>query len=80
LNRELRKLFVLKREEVLGSWRRLHNEKLHDFYAAPNFIRVKPRNIWTGHVAHNGRDEKFLKILRGKPETKRSLGRPGRRW
>jgi hypothetical protein len=51
-NRALRRLFGPKREEVAGSWRRLHNEELHDLYTSQNIIRVikSRRTVWTGHV------------------------------
>jgi hypothetical protein len=49
----LRKIFGPKREEVAGSWRRLHNEELHNLYASPNITRViKSRRMrWEGHIA-----------------------------
>jgi hypothetical protein len=52
-NRELRKIFGPKREEVAGGWRRLHNEELHNLYASPNIIRViKSRRMrWVGYIA-----------------------------
>jgi hypothetical protein len=53
-NRVLRKIFGLKRDEVTGVWRILHNEELHDFYSSPSFVRVIKSIImkWAGHVAH----------------------------
>jgi hypothetical protein len=55
-NRVLRRIFGPRREEVAGSWRRLHNEELRNLYASPNIIRViKPRRMTlTGHVARMG--------------------------
>jgi hypothetical protein len=52
-NRVLRRIFGPKREEVSGSWRRLHNEELHNLYASPNIIRaIKSRRMkWVGHLA-----------------------------
>jgi len=52
----LRRIFVPKREEVVGDWRRLHNEELHNLYASPNIIRVirLRRMRWAGHVAYMG--------------------------
>jgi hypothetical protein len=52
-NRVLRRIFGPKRDEVMGEWRRLHNEELDDLYSSPNIIRViKSRRMrWTGHVA-----------------------------
>jgi hypothetical protein len=39
-NRVLRRIFVPKREEVVGNWRRLHNEEFHNLYTSPNIVRV----------------------------------------
>jgi hypothetical protein len=52
-NRVLRRIFGLKRNEVMGGWRKLHNEKLHNLYSSPNIIRmIKSRRLrWTGHEA-----------------------------
>jgi len=49
----LRRILGPKREEVVGGWRRLHNEELHNLYASPNMIRVikSKRMRWLGHVA-----------------------------
>jgi hypothetical protein len=69
---------------VTGEWRKLHNEELHNLYSSPDIIRqVKSRRMrWAGHVACIGdeRKRKVYKVLVGKPEGKRQLGRPGRRW
>jgi hypothetical protein len=76
------RIFVTKRDEVTGVWRKLHNEELHDLYASPTIVRViKSRRMrWAGHVApmEEGRD--VYRGLVGKPEGKRPLGRPRRRW
>jgi hypothetical protein len=66
----------------MGEWRKLHSEELHDFYSSPDIIRqVKSRRMrWAGHVACMGEDKKVYKVLVGKPEGKRPLGRPRRRW
>jgi hypothetical protein len=47
------RVFEPKMEEVVGGWRRLHNEELHNFYNSTNIIRVfKSGNMkWEGHVA-----------------------------
>jgi hypothetical protein len=60
----------------------LHSEKLHNFYSSPNIIRqIKSRTMrWAGHVAHKGEETEVNKILVGKPEGKRPLGRPRQRW
>jgi hypothetical protein len=81
-NRVLRTIFVPTRDEVKGEWMKLHIEELHNLYSSPDIIRqVKSRRMrWAGHVARMGEDRKVYKILLGKPEGKRPLGRPRRRW
>ena len=81
-NRVLRKVFGPKRDEVTGEWRKLHNEELSDLYALPNIVRVvKSRRMrWAGHVARMGDGRGVHRVLVGKPEGKRPLGRPRRRW
>ena len=63
-------------------WRKLHNEELSDLYSLPNIVRVvKSRRMrWAGHVARMGEGEGVYRVLVGKPEGKRLLGRPRRRW
>ena len=55
-NMVLRRIFRLRRDEVTGEWRRLHNEELNDLYLSPNIVRViKSRRMrWAGHVARMG--------------------------
>jgi hypothetical protein len=67
---------------VTGYWRRLHNEELHNLYSSPNIIRmIKSRRMrWAGHVARMGETRNAYRILVGKPEGKRPLGRPRRMW
>jgi hypothetical protein len=81
-NRILRRIFGPKRDEVTGEWRKLHNEELHNLYSSPDIIRkVKSRRMrWVGHVARMGEKRKVYKVLVGKPEGRRLLGRPRRRW
>ena len=81
-NRVLRRLFGPKRDEVTGEWRKLHNEELNDLYSLPNNVRaVKLRRMrWAGHVACMGEDRVVHRVLVGRPEGKRPLGRPRRRW
>jgi hypothetical protein len=80
-NRVLRRIFGPKREED-GSWRKLHNDELHDLYSSPNIVRViKSRRMrWAGHVARMGEGRNAYRVLVGRPEGKRPLGRPRRRW
>jgi hypothetical protein len=80
-NMVLRRMFGPRRDEVKGEWRRLHNEKLNDLYSSPNIVRViKSRRMrWAGHVAHMGEERGVYRVLVGKPERKRPLGRPRRR-
>jgi len=65
-----------------GEWRRLHNEELNDLYSSPNIVRViKSRRMrWAGHVARMGEERGVYRALVEKPEGKRLLGRPRRRW
>jgi hypothetical protein len=80
-NRVQRRMFGPKRDEVTGKWRRLHNKKLYALYL-PNIIRViKSRRLrWAGHVARMGERRGAYRALVGKPEGRRPLGRPRRRW
>jgi len=80
--RVLRKVFGPKRDEVIGEWRKLHNEELTDLYSLPNIVRVvKSRRMrWAGHVARMGEGKGVHRVLVGKPEGKRPLGRLRRRW
>jgi hypothetical protein len=79
-NTVLKRIFGPKRDEVAGGCRKLHNE-LHNLYPSPNIIRaIKLRRMrWTWHVARREM-ENDCNILDGKPEGKRLLGRPRRRW
>jgi len=81
-NGVLRRVFGPKRDEVTGEWRKLHNEELSDLYSLPNIVRVvKSRRMrWAGHVARMGQGRVVYRVLVGKPEGKRPLGRPRRRW
>jgi hypothetical protein len=80
-NRELRRIFGPKREGD-GSWRKLHNDEFHSLYSSPNIVRViKSRRMrWARHVARMGEGRGAYRVLVGRPEGKRPLGRPRRRW
>ena len=81
-NMVLRRIFGPRRDEVMGEWRRLHNEELNDLYCSPNIVRViKLRRMrWAGHVARMGEEREVYKVLVGKRVGKRPLGRPRCRW
>jgi hypothetical protein len=81
-NRVLRRIFGRKRDEATGELRRLHKEELNDLYSSPNIMRViKSRRMrWVGHVARMGEKTGAYRILVGRPEGRRPLGRPRRRW
>jgi hypothetical protein len=76
-NKVLRRIFGRKRNEVAGEWRKLHNEALRDLYSSPSIIRItKSRRIrWAGHVVRMGEKRNAYRLLAGKPEAKRPLGR-----
>jgi hypothetical protein len=81
-NRVLRRIFGPNRDEVTGEWRKLRNEELRDLYSSPSIIRIiKSRKIsWAAHVARMGEKRNAYRLLVGKPEGKRPLGRPRHRW
>jgi len=81
-NMVLRRIFGPRKDEVMGEWRRLHNEELNDLYSSPNIVRVIKSRImrWTGHVVCMGEEKGVYRVLVGKPEGNRPLGRPRRRW
>jgi hypothetical protein len=80
-NRVLRRIFGPKREED-GSRRKLHNDELDNLYSSPNIVRViKSRRMrWAGHVGRMGEARSVYRVLVGRPEGKRLLERPERRW
>ena len=80
-NRVLRKVFGSKGDEVTGERRKLHNEELNGLYSLPNIVRVvkSRRKRWAAHMARLGKGRDVHRVLMGKPEGKRPLGRPRRR-
>ena len=74
----LRRIFGPGRDEVTGEWKRLHNEELNVLYSSLNIVRViKSRRMrWAGHVERMGEERGVYRVLVGKPEGKRPLGRP----
>jgi hypothetical protein len=81
-NRVLRRIFAPKRDEITGGWKKLHNEELHGLYSSSSIVRVikAGRMRWAGHVARMGEVRGAYNILVGRPEGRRPLGRPRRRW
>jgi hypothetical protein len=78
----LRRIFGPKKDGVTGGWRKLHNEELHNLYSSPSIIRIiKSRRMrWAGHVARMGEKMNVHRLLVGKLEGQKPLGRPIRRW
>ena len=81
-NMVLRRIYGPRRDMVTGEWRRLHNEELSGLYSSPNIVRViKSRRMrLAGHVARMGEERRAYRVLVGKPEGKRPLGRSRPRW
>jgi hypothetical protein len=82
VNSVLRRIFGPRRDEVMGEWRKLHNEDLRDLYSLPSIIGMieSRRMTWTEHVARMGKKRNTCRLLVGKPGGKRPLGRSRRRW
>ena len=80
-NSVLRGIFGPRTDEIVQKWRKLHNKELNDLYSSPNIVRViKSRRMrWAGHVARMGEKRGVFRVLVGKPESKRPLGRPRRK-
>jgi hypothetical protein len=80
-NMLLRRIFESKKNKVMGGWRKLHKEELYDFYSLLCIIRIikSRKKKWTGHVALMEKRNAY-RLLEGKPEGKRPIGRPRRRW
>ena len=78
----LGRIFGPCRDEVTGEWRRLHNEELNDLYSSPNIVLLitSRKMSWAGHVTRMGEEKRVYRVLLGKPEGRRPLGRPRCRW
>jgi hypothetical protein len=74
-NRVLRRIFGPRRDEMTGYWRKLYNEEFHNLYCSPNRMIKSRRMRWAGHVTRMGETRNAYRILVGKPEGKRPLGR-----
>ena len=81
-NKVLRKICGAKKDEITGEWRKLYNAELHSLYSSPNIIRsLKSRRLrCAGHVTRMEKSRNAYRVLVGKPEGKRPLGRPKRSW
>jgi hypothetical protein len=80
-NRVLRRVLLPKRQDVTEEWRKVHNDQLNDLYSSPNIVRViKSRIRCAGRVACMGKRRGVYRVLLGKPERKRPLGRPRCKW
>jgi hypothetical protein len=82
-NRVLRRIFGSKRDEMAGERKKLHSEDFRDLNSAPSVIRMIKSMMmmrWAGHIARMEEKRKGYRLLVGKPEGKRPLGRPRRRW
>jgi hypothetical protein len=81
-NRLLNRIFGPKRDKLTWEWRKLHHEELNELYFSPNIVRVikSGRMRWKGHVTRMGERRGVYGFLVEKPEGKRLLGRPRRRW
>jgi hypothetical protein len=77
----LSRIFGLRRDKVPGEWRKVYNEELKDLYSSPNIVWViKSRKRWAGNVVRMGEKRCVYRILVGKPEENRPLGRLRHRW
>jgi len=77
-----KKILVPKRDEITGQWTRLYNEELYDLWSSPNIVRgIKSRRMrLAGHVKRVGDRRDACRILIGRPDGNRPLGRRRHRW
>jgi hypothetical protein len=73
--RVFRRVFGPKRNGVTGEWRKLHNEEINDLYASPNIVRVI-KSRWAGHIVCMEQRRGVYRVLVGKAEGEKPLGRP----
>ena len=78
-DRVLRRIFGPRSDEVTGEWRKLHNEELNDLYSSPNIDKISKNEIG-GACSAYGERRGVYRVLVGKPEGKRPLGRPRHSW
>jgi len=78
----LKRIFGPRRDEVTGEWRRLHNEELNDLFSSSNIVLVikNEQNEMGWECGTYGGGQEVYRVLVGKPDGKRPLGRPRRRW
>jgi hypothetical protein len=81
-NKVLRRIFGPKRDEVTKKKKKLHNEELNNLYSSPNIVRmIKSRRMrWAGNVARMGEGGAVYRVLVGKREGRRPMGKPRRGW
>ena len=78
----MRRIFWPQRDDITEEWGKLHNEELNDLYCLLGTVRlIKSRRMrWAGHVVRMGETRGVYRVLVGKHEGRRPLGRPSRRW
>jgi hypothetical protein len=81
-NRVLKRIFGPKRDGVMGGWKKMHNDELHNLYSSPSIISMTKSRMmrWAGHVTRLEKKRNACRILVGKPKEKRPLGKQRRRW